>query len=141
MDVILQGNNLYSTPFRIFADSDNGAHALIFVPGGTLLVKTLGSGGYEQQIGTYQLDRVYRVRIDTDLVQRSWQIYLDGKPVFDGAYPCGLWQPFQRLFRASLQPTATSVVGLDNIRIYGLPEPALLAPLAFSIAIFRRRRM
>jgi hypothetical protein len=133
MDVILT-----SAPrtLRIFADADMGSHSLIFNSDRKLLAKTLGDGGYERQIGTYALNRVYRVRIDTNLVQDTWQIYLDGSRVFSGAYPCR----WQYLFRVSLDPSELSAVGLDNLRIYGVPEPALIAPVAFTLFVLRRKR-
>jgi hypothetical protein len=125
--------------FRYHVDGPT-AHNVRFTSVGGLVAVALGVEGYEEPIGTYEFGARISLDVRVDRQIERWTIRIDNEVVFTGDYPIYTLHGM-RTVRPALIGEGT--VDLDNVRIWGLPEPGSLLLLAggtLALGVRRRRR-
>ncbi|MEB3210689.1 MAG: hypothetical protein VKL39_05020 [Leptolyngbyaceae bacterium] len=130
-----RGFDNYSLQFDVLVQDDSGEFRVIFdTPtvqtihfhqGGSIRIfQPLSSGSsVNKVIGTYEEGRVSALKVDVDLDESEWSIFLDTTLIHTGQFRDSQDLRSIRLSHGQLSETTDGVVGVDNILITSQPDP------------------
>lgn len=139
-DVFVQ--SLTSGQFSLFADTPN-SHSVRLTPSGEVYSAVWGAGEEPTltMVGYYRQGERLTVDVTVNQAAERWAVQLNGRQIWEGPYPIDDTDNPLRQFRFALMgSSSTDFVAVDNVRVWGLPEPSTAVLLAFGVLQLARRR-